>query len=462
MAREQPNGLEGLLVDPGAYLHTLFLAEDAFPMETITQDLLRIQHSGSDEEALGALKTLRDQKAKCLSNFANMASGYAGQRVSVIRGDWLYVEGWITHALHSLLWLAMAETEDFTLANGREHCLQEYCARFSAESLLETVLCSLDQSVQTNALIELCLRTISHLHSQFEGVEVEEERHLEALRDDPQRAIPWEPAPSLDLDGMQADLDRLVSALQDLPVHVGTVLIGSFGEEHKRDAFCDIDLNCVCSQLPTTEMRDQFIEALSPKDSDAFGCFVYLALNATGVHMSFVSQENQETCFRKRREVGSEFPFIEISNEKFATGSYYWSHGTILSDTDGVLDAYQAQGREVPGRYREVIRSKCALAWERFSETYQATRTHDRVTAMVALNYCTVAAIRWFLIENGIHIDPISPPKWVPIELSVLPPEVTSRMAGFDLVPPGASLPHDARFGQLTRLWDMYSLKQPG
>lgn len=76
---------------------------------------------------------------------------------------------------------------------------------------------------------------------------------------------------------------------------------------------------------------------------------------------------------------------------------------------------------------------------------------------MAALNYCTEAAVRQFLVENKIHIDPISPPKWVPVEVDSLPAGIKSGMAGLSLVPCDASLPPDIRFGQLRELWEMYA-----
>ncbi len=227
--------------------------------------------------------------------------------------------------------------------------------------------------------------------------------------------------------------------------------------EKKRDAFSDIDLNCVCTELPTAAMRDQFVERLAPDGSDAFGCFLYLGLKATGVHMSFVSQANQDACFRQRREQGREFPFIEITNERFAAGSYYWSRGTILSDSDDVLSSYQSEARQVPQRYYEATTSRTSLAWQRYCEMFPvAVQRRDRITAMMALNGCTQAVIRQFLIEHKIHMDPISPPKWAPIEIRAVPEDMRSGMRGLDWVPADAGLPWDDRFSQLNKLWDTY------
>ena len=76
---------------------------------------------------------------------------------------------------------------------------------------------------------------------------------------------------------------------------------------------------------------------------------------------------------------------------------------------------------------------------------------------MLALNCCTQAVIRQFLIEHKIYMDPISPPKWVPIEIRAVPEDMGSRMSGLDLVPTDGGLFWDDRFSQLNKLWDMYS-----
>jgi len=186
-----------------------------------------------------------------------------------------------------------------------------------------------------------------------------------------------------------------------------------------------------------------------------FGCFLPLGLSATVVHMSFVSQANQEALFKMRRDQGMEFPLIEITNERFAVGSYYWLSGKILSDRDGLLHSYQHQAREIPTKYRQSLARRFQSAWERCHPAFcKAAERQDRVTALTALNSCTEAALRAFLLKYGIHSDPMSPTKWLPIEFANLPTSRLLSMVGTEWIPTDISAPWAERFREMESLWD--------
>ena len=73
-------------------------------------------------------------------------------------------------------------------------------------------------------------------------------------------------------------------------------------------------MNCICSEIPTRAQQASILKRLQgvSEPFPGFGCFLPLGLSATVVHMSFVSQANQDALFRLRNDQGTEFPLIEI------------------------------------------------------------------------------------------------------------------------------------------------------
>jgi hypothetical protein len=382
-----------------------------------------------------------------------MASEYATNRVAVHRGDWLFAEGWIVHALNSLLWLAMCATEEFAVPKeGRERCLRTFCSRFSGDGTLETILSSADQREQIDALISLCFQAIQYVRGEEGELTVDAEQPLTVLYENPEF-----PTEQITDEAKQADLDQVEIALREMPGHVGSLLVGSFAEDCKRDPFSDLDVYCICSELPTKATRAELTERLQPGGSEGFGCFIPFGLKSTVVHMAFVSLANQDACFNKRHDEGQEFPLIEISNERFAVGSYYWSRGKILSDSDGILSSYQSQAREFPQRFRNALAGRFHRTWEHYRAVFpEACRSEDRITALTALHACTQAALRALLMKHDIHTDPISPAKWIPIEIADLPQGRKRSMKGLDLAPTDASGAWTDRFKDVKELWARY------
>lgn len=328
---------EELLLDPPGHFLKLFLQDDPFPVDTVTNELILIGQHRADPAIASALQKFRGQRPTTLGKLLSMASEYAAKRVAVHRGDWLFAEGWIVYALNSLVWLAMYATDGFEVSQGgREQCLHNFCSRFSGDEALATVLSSRNQQEQMDALISLCYQAIQYIRAEEGEVQVDSENPLTDLHQDPELIVTW-PHELPTVEAKQADLDQVEMALVEMPGHVGTLLTGSFAEDCKRDRYSDIDVNCICSELPTRDQQARILERLEPDGGEGgrrnrpwpgFGCFLPLGLSATVVHMSFVSQANQEALFKMRRDQGTEFPLIEITNERFAVGSYYWSRGT--------------------------------------------------------------------------------------------------------------------------------------
>ena len=82
---------------------------------------------------------------------------------------------------------------------------------------------------------------------------------------------------------------------------------------------------------------------------------------------------------------------------------------------------------------------------------------HDRVATLTALNLCTVAVLRTFLLKHDIHTDPMSPTKWLPIEFGNLPTSRVESMEGSELVPKDPLMAWSERFKDLERLWRIVS-----
>jgi len=450
---------DDLLLDPPERVRRLLLQDDPFPLETVTDELVFVESHRSDPAMAAAIQKLRAQKATALGKLLSMASEYALNRVAVERGDWLYAEGWIARALTTLVWLAMYAADEFSIPGGnREQRLRDFCRKFSGDAALATVLSSRNQREQMDALISLCIQTIQYVRAEEGEVQVDNENPLVDLYQDPELIVTW-PHEFPPVEAKQANLDELEGVLSQMPGYVGTLLIGSFADARKRDPFSDVDVNCICSELPTREEQAHILERMQPGALGfpwpGFGCFLPLGLSATVVHMSFVSQAHQEALFEMRRDQGTEFPLIEISNERFAVGSYYWSTGQILSDRDGSLQSYQREAREIPTRYRASLARRFQSAWERYHPAFcKAAKRQDRVTALTALNACTEAALRAFLLKYDIHTDPMSPTKWLPIEFAHLPTSRLAEMMGRNWIPRDASASWPDRLKDIERLWD--------
>ncbi len=447
-----------LFLDPTERLQQLFLEGDPFPLETITHELALVDGQTSDPAVLHAIQRHQSQKSEILGKMLSSASDYAVNRVAVERGDWLYAEGWISRALTVLVWTSMYASEQFSLPNGnREERLRDFCSRFSAEETLESILDSRSQRQQLDSLITLCLKSIEFLREIEGEISVGSEEELRVLSRDPDRMKLWPPHPSSD-EAKQSNLDEVETVLRGLPWHIGTMLIGSFGSENKRDPFSDVDVNCICSELPTREQQANVLAALQGEDTrdfswPGFGCFLPLGLSATVVHMSFISQANQEALFERRKNQGTEFPLIEITNERFAVGSYYWSHSRILSDRDGSLQAYRQKAERIPKKYRDNLEDTFQQSWDYHHAMFlKAEERGDRVSALTALNSCTEAVFRAFMLKYDIHTDPITPTKWLPIEFKDLPSSRVESMEASGLVPKGASAPWSDRFTDIGRL----------
>jgi len=323
---------------------------------------------------------------------------------------------------------------------------------------LETILNPTNQRQQLDSLIALCRRSIEYLRETEGEMSVGSEEELRVLDEDPERMKLWPSRQSTD-EAKQSDLDELETVLKELPGHIGTLLIGSFGTDYKRDPFSDLDVNCICSEVPTRAQQASILQRLQgvSEPFPGFGCFLPLGLSATVVHMSFVSQANQDALFRMRTDQGTEFPLIEISNERFAAGSYYWSTGKIVSDRDGSLQSYQRQANEIPKKYRESLTASFKHPWDRHRIMFLESREHDRVATLTALNLCTVAVLRALLLKHDIHTDPMSPPKWLPIEIENLPTSRVESMEGSELVPKDPLVAWSERFKDLERLWGIVS-----
>jgi hypothetical protein len=453
--------LEDILLDPPGNLHKLFLQDDPFPVDTVTNALILIGQHRADPAIASVLQKFQGQRTTTLGKLLSMAAGHVAGRVDVHRGDWLFAEGHTVYALNSLVWLAMCATDDFEISQGgREQCLHNFCSRFSGDETLATVLSSRSQREQRDALISLCIQAIQYVRTEEGEVQVDNENPLIDLHRDPELIVTW-PHVLPSVEEKQAHLDQVELALREMPGHLGTLLIGSFAEDTKRDCYSDIDVSCICSELPTKDVRAELAEKLQPGSDEGSSRFMAFGLEETEgaftiVHMCFISKANQDALFRRRREEGQEFPLIEISNEGLAMASYHLSKGKILSDRDGSLQSYQREAREVPTRYGASLARRFQSTWERYQSAFwKATEQQDQVTALTALNACTEATLRAFLLKYGIHTDPISPTKWLPIEFVNLPTSRLAAMMGREWIPRDASASWSDRFRDIEKLWSL-------
>ena len=145
-------GPDDLLLDPPERVRRLFLQDDPFPMETVTDELALVEGHRSDPAIVAAMQRLQAQKVTVLSKVLSMASEYAVNRVAVERGGWLYAEGWMARALTALVWLAMYAADEFSIpGSNREQRLRDFCRGFSAEGTLDLILETGDQREQLDS-----------------------------------------------------------------------------------------------------------------------------------------------------------------------------------------------------------------------------------------------------------------------------------------------------------------------
>ena len=449
-----------VLDDPnGFYLHRFYKSGHLSAFEAVIDEFNRLGYAQRNRKLEENFSKFRSQKAGAFGRLlSDFTSRIEQARVTAYRKDWLFLEAEVVFILNGLLWTAMLENEEFDILNGhREQYLRKICEQFGCGYLIDGIIFPGSLRHQSDGLIEIVSKFIHFLESRNGNLEVEHKRLLTELQVKPE-LLTYDLG--RDVVGLQKCLRLMTRLLCNIPVHVGTLLVGSFARSYTRDQFSDIDLVCICSEVPDKKMRDGLLRMLNVSSSYRFGAYEHIALQKADVQLIFVNQANQERANYKLRNEGKECIIIDFSRQertkRYTVCGYGWYAGRILSDTHGTLASLREDAKRYPDVLRREIVLRWSSVWDRYSlEFEKAQFRNDRLTALTSLHYCIEAALRVLLACHRIYCNPVEP-KWVMHNIENL---AESRKRGLrkvlQYIPSDVSAPLNVRFKKIKTLWKM-------
>ena len=380
-------------------------------------------------------------------------------RVTALRKDWLFQEDRVILILNGLCWALMMERGEFlSKTQNREAYLRAVCEEMGAGRDLESIFEPADLRQQADSLISVVLKVIDYLRPGIDGMKIKFQNRLLSLRENPDQLVYYSEV-IREIEDLERTQNKIVSCLAKLPETIGIFLTGSSARDFTRDKFSDLDIVCVCSEIPDDFSRDRILHKLDVKSSFRFGSFEHIGMPDADVHLVFVKKERQEKVLEDFRSKGEESPIMDFRDEEkireFACCVYCLASNKILWDPNGILQSFKNQTHNFPPLYKQQICAKWTPVWMRYKkEFHYAQQQGDRLSALTALHYCIQASLRILLANYEIYCNPIEP-KWISVELNNLLNNKTQRLQQsiLDQVPLDVTETFLERFKKAEYLW---------
>ncbi len=382
-----------------------------YAIEEIYRCLGRIPSSDKD------LTNFKVLKPNAVQEFISMLvdDNIAKLKISAQRRDWLYCESEIVLFLNGLLWLMVLIEENFEAAYGNrwEHLKSMCRTHLSNKSLMQTIPPH-RLSEQAQGVVETALQVIQTGRALYPELAIEQYQEDQLVNEveDLHEMPPNDAVECLDLA-----LDAVSRELSHLSGYLGALVVGSFAMECKRDAYSDLDICCICNEIPDDTERNRFLEGLDVEPSFRMGAFEHIGMRDADVHLIFVRKSDQDAALQQI-EMGRQNVFLDWQIDGYAVSPHYWITGRILADPSGLMHKFRVTADKYPGALKDRIVTEWRGVWEEYSALFShSDSTGDSLTRYTALHRCNEALFRTAFAMHEVHCNVVEP-KWMPIEMA--------------------------------------------